>query len=315
MVQINLPGTEKPEIDEVSADSQRLPRTETNQEKSTDLRAKYLSPLDLQLRREHDPILEALPGSAKPLYLRVRGEVRQGLVNGLAKTLRWQNSPYQIDPDFRENDLEHVVALLGWCNDIEKDYPALYQAICGGDRENWHDFLTMLTLHDIGEIGVGDMVLPLLNTKQGLRHKKLEPRWAKYALRQSLEAQEAKRLSSIYDRFEEPADDDTMALAAKVLDRGQGSVNVALHLIPFNQDNPSYMRKAFIDDQTNTLRYAERLIGRLPSPEARNDLRAFLKDKVIDHFNASGVPEIAALQQLMRDTFPNVYSEDWLKAE
>lgn len=277
-----------------------------------DRRPKYLSAFDIQLRREKDPILEALPHSAKLEYLRVKGEVRRGLVDGLAKTLRWQNSPYRVNPQFHETDLDHVLGLLGWCSEIERDYPALYEAVSGGDRETWHDFLAMITIHDIGEIRLGDVVLPNQGSSDGRHRKKLEPRWAKLALRKSLEPQLAQKLISIYDRFEQPADDDTLALTARMLDKAQASANVARHLIPFNTDNPDYMSRTFVDSQADALRLAERLTDRLQSPQAQTELQKLLKEKLIEPFHPLEIAQISSLQQQVRERFPHVYSEEWL---
>ncbi len=275
-------------------------------------RAKYLSSHDLQLRRESDPILDVLPRSFQPEYLQVRREVRQGLVAGLEKTLRWQNvtwkdQPRKMNPDFHENDLDHVLGLIKWCNLIEREYPALYAEITGEDRSVWHELLTMIIVHDVGEIGTGDVVLTNQGTLDGIRKKKLEPRWAKYALHKSLPREQAQKIIPIYNRFEVPADNDRVALIAKLMDKAQASGHVARNIIAYNLDKQDYVQFEFRNNLPITLKPGARLMELCRSEEAARQLQSFLQEHVLDHFDALEIDDIEYLRGEVRDKFPVIF--------
>jgi len=276
-------------------------------------RPKYLSRYDIQLRQEKDPILEALPSSIKPAYLDISQEVRQALVDGLKKTLRWQNvtwkdQPRSMNPDFRENDLEHVLGLIDWCNLIEQDYPALYAEISGDDRAVWHELLTMIVVHDTGEIGTGDVALTNQGSSEGIRKKKIEPKWAKYAISKSLPPEQSRKIISIYDRFEVPAQNDRVALTAKFLDKAQASGHVARDIIAYNLDKADYVQFEFRNNLPHTLKFAARLLELCKSDEAARQLQSFLQEHVLSHFDALEIDDIENLRGEVREKFPIIFA-------
>lgn len=276
-------------------------------------RAKYLTQHDLLLRKESDPILDVLPRSLHEDYLQVRKEVRQGFVKGLQSTLRWQNlvwndEPRPVNPDFRENDLDHVIGLIEWCNLIESNYPALYEEISGGNRALWHELLTMLVVHDAGEIKLGDVALTNQGTREGMRKKKIEPRWARYSMHKNLSLEQSTRIIPIYNRFEVPDENDKIALTAKFLDKAQASGHVARDIIAYNLDKADYVQFEFRNNLPQTLRPAAQLLDLCQSEEAAMELQAFVQEHVMDYFDALKFADIESLRGEIRDKFPTVFS-------
>lgn len=283
------------------------------------LRAKTLTRKDIEARsllHEHpeqrvfeygDYISMMLPEDARLKYLGVSATVRSALINGLQGVKRWQNSPRVINPEFKENDLGHVVELLLWCNTIEQDYPNLYDEISGGKRENWIDLLTMIVVHDVGEIATGDIVVPNQDSGYGRRMKKIEPRAGRMFIYKALPRAEAKKIIQIYDRFEEPANDDKVALLARAMDKGQASANVGRNIVAYNAEDSDYAAHEFVSSQSDTFEYVERLMGLLSSSEAREQLGIFFQDHVASHYDCLEFDNVDVLKQTVRQKFPATF--------
>lgn len=261
-------------------------------------KAKILTANDSALRAEtfHDPIMAVLRDQAREIYLvDLTMEVRQGLVNGLAATIRWQNGAQQVNPEFRENDLDHVLELLVWANEIETEYPDLYREVCDGDPSNWLNFLSMLIVHDIGEIQVGDMCLsnPELRQKSGKLHKRKEVFAARLMMRKFLDHDVAERHLSNFSRFERKAKDDKLVMLGHAMDKGQASQNVAKNVIPFNLGRQDFnVASPWYNSQATTMQYVVALMNELQTREAREQLALFFDRKVLSHFNALDIDEI-----------------------
>jgi 5'-deoxynucleotidase YfbR-like HD superfamily hydrolase len=279
-----------------------------SQDQPSIARPRYLTRTSTEPRFEYDPIFDSLPLDGQREYLQISKEVRQGLTRGLGKVWRWKRVPYNVEKGFKENDLDHTQSLLELACAIEEKYPDLYQEICGGERRLWLDFLTMIILHDAGEIKVDDLAVHI-QSEESEKKKILEQRWTRYAIHKSLPREEAQRLIGIYQRFENPADDDKAALAAKVLDRLQGSVNVARHIMPFNRHDPGYLQWEYRTSQGRVLDYASKLLELLKhNPAATNQMQLFLQTQLIDYFDALEVHDIDRLRGEIRDKFPVVFA-------
>lgn len=283
------------------------------------LRAKTLTKKDIEARsiiqnypeqrvyEYGDYISMMLPEDARLKYLAVSATVRSALINGLQGVKRWQNSPRVINPDFKENDLGHVLELLLWCNTIEQDYPDLYDEICEGKRENWIELLTMILVHDVGEIATGDIVVPNQDSDYGRRMKKIEPRAGRIYIYRALPQLEAKRVVRIYDRFEEPADDDKVALLARAMDKGQASANVGKNILAYNTEDSDYAAHNFVSSQSDTFEYVERLMELLSRRDAREQLGMFFQDYVASHFDCIALDNVDVLKQMVRQKFPAIF--------
>lgn len=277
--------------------------------------------LDCQVAQNHekspfiDPIEEVLPEQARWRYLAdLCVEVRQRLVNGLRSTKRWQKNGYILDPNFKENNLDHVVGLLDWANQIEKNYPELWAEIADGELTNWHKLLQMLILHDLGETEktVGDLSRsnPLAKTRAGKLHKRKEAYAAYLMIGKYLPAHLVEENRHLYHRFDRRHPADKLAMIGHVLDKGQATQRIPYHVIPFNLDNPKYHLPAKIEEtQSDTLDYADKLMANLRGSEAKGQLREFLMDKVIGHYDRlSVVPDIEIYQRQIRAKFPGVFN-------
>jgi 5'-deoxynucleotidase YfbR-like HD superfamily hydrolase len=276
-----------------------LDEAQTNLAEFPQLRAKALKLNDLRLAGHSDPIADVLPQEFRLHYLTVKKEVRQGLVEGLRGVARWSYPGSQkINPDFQENDLEHVLEMLSWCNEIEKKYPALAGEIRQGNYGNWYDLLSMIIVHDIGEIRLGDVVVPEQKTADGKKKKMLEPRWARYAIRKTLPAGQSEQVLGVYNRFETVQEQDRVAMLAKVLDKAQASANVARHVLPFNPDKQDYI---FVASQMDTLRHVEKLLPELDEP-ARRQLMELVWEKVVTRFEIHDLPEQDRLKEQVRES-------------
>ena len=154
-----------------------------------------------------DPIETTLPEYARPKYLKIASTaVRELLVNGLQKTVRWENddSGRIVNPEFKENNLDHVLELLNWMNEIEFYFPKLWKEVCGDNLENWMDLMSMIITHDIGEIIVGDMARGHsdFHGKAGKKHKKKEALMAGLLIDKYLSPEDADRVKVLYREFE-----------------------------------------------------------------------------------------------------------------
>lgn len=300
--------------DEKSAPTINSPSDQDDRENRV-ARAKYLNHRDIQQRKATDPICAKLPIDAQAEYLSVRGDVCKKLVQGLSETKRWQDltwngQPKSVGPHFQENDLDHVVGLLEWAEMIAADYPDLYQEICNGSRRSWMGFLTMIIVHDIGEIGLGDVVLPNQDTEWGKRKKRVEPILARRGLRASFSPEQYQSIVRIYDRFEDPAVDDKLAQAARFMDKAQASGHVAKDIIPFNLDKPDYVQYEFSNNLPHTLKFASMLMENLQSRNSKMQLFDFVQSQVMDHFDKLEFEQIDVLRERIRLQFPIIFSEN-----
>ncbi len=254
-------------------------------------------------QQEEDHISILLKDDFKRAYLKISGEVLQGLIDGLRGTLRWQDLSCRVDPSFRENNLGHVSELLVWCNAIQQDYPELYNEIRDEDPERWNDLLSMIIVHDIGEIGLGDVPLVNQNTEEGRRKKLLEPEWAKFLILHSLTEDDASRLISLYERYEEADDNDKIALFAKAMDKGQATANVAKHIVTFNQGEIDNTAPDFLIGQAHTIDYLLKLLHMFRSPVAKEQLLQFFQENVIVFFEDRKLPHFPLHQ--LKATLPH----------
>jgi hypothetical protein len=263
---------------------------------------------------ESDPIAEVLQGEAKEKYITlVRQDIRERLVNGLRNTARWQKNGYILDPNFQENNLDHVVGLLQWANEIESTYPDLWRELCDGDPKKWRELLQMIILHDIGETEpkVGDLSRsnPKFKTREGRLHKRKEAYAAYLMMGKYLPWPMVEENRQLYHRFDVRRPDDKLAMIGHVLDKGQATQRIPYHVIPFNLENAEYDLAEKIDStQSDTLEYAQKLMANLTDTRARQQLQEFLTDKVIGHYDRLKVPSIDQYQRQIRAKFPAVFN-------
>ncbi|MCC6643208.1 HD domain-containing protein [Candidatus Peregrinibacteria bacterium] len=235
-----------------------------------------------------DPIVEKLPTDASMLYLRTaRVAVRQKMINALRNTPRWvdDDSDKTINPDFQENDLDHVLELIEMANDVERNYPQLYLELTDGKRENWLTLLTALIIHDIGEVVVGDMARTHsgFHTVYGRTRKLREARAARKLIHWAV-PEKAKDLLDIYERYDRREESDKLIRFGHTLDKGQASANVARHVLPFNKKSAgkgySYI-KDLVDSLEASMDHARVVGSHLQSHEAIKQLRNFLEKHIL----------------------------------
>lgn len=261
-------------------------------EKQTDSqRAKYLTPYRSNFEQKKDEevvedrITAALEADIKEKYLEILNlEKRVLLAKKLEGVGRWAKDgvKQKVDPDFIENDLDHVEELIKWANEIRRDYPNLWKAVTGGDERNWVIFFKMLIPHDNGEIIVKDMPRAHddFNGKKGIMHKRKE-RWSAVRLFDLyLPPEQAKEFKQLHQRWDRRLPEDWLVNLGHILDKGQASQNVAKHVVPFNRENPFF--KGTLEGIDAPMIYLERM-GGLPK-EARKELLAFAEEKIFKNW-------------------------------
>lgn len=243
-----------------------------------------------------DPIADKLLGDAIIPYMEIKGSTRKALVDGLRGVKRWSTTPYKMDPDWRENNLEHVLGLLDWANELAERFPNLKQQLCQGNEENWTDFCSMLVLHDIGEIVVGDICRsdPRFEKKHGILHKRKESYAAHLLLGdEKLVGDQSAKLRALYHRFGKKDQRDRLVMLGNTFDKGQATANVARHQVPFNLDDPNYsLKKSTTKNLTNTLGFMVDTMGSLQDNQARQELATFVSEKVLKAFDELKMKEV-----------------------
>lgn len=261
-----------------------------------------------------DPIWEALPEHSQGKYLEmISEEIRQKLVFGLAGTKRWMYKGQIVNPEFKESNLDHVLELIAWCNEIENNYPNLWREVCGNDLEVWQILLAMIIMHDSGEIVVGDICRsdPDFDQIKGKTHKIREKEAAEKMIKMNFNPLLAALILKWYERFDLRNNKDRIVMLGHLLDKGQASQNVAIHLIPFNVGQADYdVKKHFSKSQFDTLIYAENLFKQLKTRPAKSQLAVFLNKKIIQHFEAIKNPDVLKLQHNMRRRFGHILTEN-----
>ncbi|MGL5831032.1 MAG: hypothetical protein ACRCZE_02670 [Candidatus Altimarinota bacterium] len=252
-------------------------------------RAKYLKVepiVESHMRRlatggVEDRITAALEGEMKEKYIQtLSGEIRELLAKSLQGVKRWNREGVgqEIDPDFSENNLDHVEELLWWVREIEEKYPALKLAVTEGKFENWEDFYKMIIPHDNGEIVMGDMprAHPEFNERKGKIHKRKEA-WAGRRLFDFyLPPEQAEIFKALHSRWDRRAELDLLVNLGHVLDKGQASQNVAKHVVPFNEEKTFFA--GTLEGVDAPMKYLERM-QKMPK-EARRELMALADDKI-----------------------------------
>jgi len=250
-----------------------------------------------------DPIAEKLEGEAVIPYLEVKRSTRMALVNGLRGVQRWSTTPYKMDPEWSENNLEHVLGLLDWAGQMAREFPELKEEICGGNEEEWMNLLAMLIIHDIGEIAVGDICRsdPRFHKAHGRLHKRRESYAAHLMLgnEEMLNGNSAK-LRGLYHRFDKRDSLDMPVMIGHMFDKGQATGNVAKHQVKFNLDNPDFnSAKSAKVNLGVSMDYMVKVMGKLSSTKRRQDLANFFSERVIRPFDELGLAEV---DDLLKDT-------------
>ena len=226
-----------------------------------------------------DRILEKLPQYARLRYQQlVPAKLSKEYAESLAGVMRWRgnNGDQLINPEFQENNLEHVLELIEWMNEIENHYPLLWQEVCQGDRLKWMDLMGMLIIHDSGEIIVGDIQRsdPEFYKEKGIRHKKKEAIMAKRLIRKNL-PEKADLLLGYYERYDKRESTDKLVVLGHILDKAQAAQNVAKHILPFNSEREDFdLGSCYFTSQSAFLEYAEHLTLHI-SEQARRELLVF----------------------------------------
>lgn len=243
------------------------------------------------LLSSNDPILEVLPTDAKVIYLQsISEQIRKSLLRALEGTKRWKNDDTDrvIDPNFTENNLEHVLDLISWANLVACKYPNLYMELTSGDRRKWLDLLTMLIIHDLGEAVTGDICRThsQFDGEYGYKHKHREARAAKKLLVWGAKEQSGELLE-LYGRYEARKPDDILVRFGHVLDKGQASKNVAKHIVPFNPPvrQGSYrLDREIIESIEAPMSYTSSVVAGLKSQNSKQEFAAFLNDFFLNDF-------------------------------
>lgn len=256
-----------------------------------------------------DPIEKRFKGKLKEDYLTILPENRRAFVEGYRSTLRWSTTKNKMNPAFQESDLDHILELLDWSNELEERYPKLYMALCKGDRAVWEEFQTMLTIHDSGEIhkNVRDLCRSDENfeKREGKLHKRKE-RFVGYMMMKNpeLTGPFSDKLVKLYQRFEHKNPRDALVMLGHALDKGQATQNVARHQILFNMDRPEYsIAKACRQNVELTFGYVVSAMVGLRDGELVQDLASFMSEKVLAPFDKLGLPEVEEHQADIRRQF------------
>jgi len=238
--------------------------------------------------------------------------VREEYNQGLARVMRWKGQPKGriVDPDFQENDLDHVTDLLDWANEIEANYPLLWRETCDGDQTKWLDLLKMLAMHDAGEVEKTvldlDRAHPDFHTAKGRRHKKKEARVARLMLKKYL-PESAAELITLYNRFDRRLPEDKLVMLGHVLDKGQAGQKAAMHVVPFNLGAEGYDLANHSHATAGAfLEWANHLAGHL-SEAGRKQLGAFLTEKIMNKFDMINDDRVDQFQKEIRKRYENVF--------
>ncbi len=243
-----------------------------------------------------DPLAEKLDGEARISYLEIKTSTRKALVDGLSGVKRWSTTPFKMDPDWKENNLDHVLELVDWAGQLGRKSPALKAALCQGKAEHWKDLLAMLILHDIGEIAVGDICRsdPRFEQYHGRLHKRKESYAAHLMLGNGdLVGEESDLWRSLYQRFDNRDQTDRLVMLGHFLDKGQATQNVARHQILFNLDNPDYsVARATEENLATSLGFMVEALGGLPGQKIKQELVDFAAEKIIQPFENLKLPKV-----------------------
>lgn len=256
---------------------------------------RFKAPRAKVIKKEDDPLMDALPTDAKRFYASaIPDATRSALSTALYRTDRWINDDTgkKINPDFKENNLDHVTALIQGANLVKRKYPKLYLELTDGDDKNWLDLFKMLAIHDLGEFHTGDLTATntQVGKEKGLKHKQREAWAAKKMLRRG-GGKLADELVVLYDRFEHRKVNDTIVRFGHVLDKAQAAANVARHVIPFNNpaENPKYdYAKEMLDSIKRPMSYAISVADALKTKEAKKQFVAFLEEFFLSEFRGLG---------------------------
>lgn len=247
------------------------------------------------LKMEDDPLMDALPTDAKRFYASaIPAATRRALSTALYRTERWinDNTGRTINPDFKENNLDHVTDLIQGANTVKRKYPKLYLELTGGDDSQWLDLLKMLAIHDLGEFYTGDITATHtdVGSEAGIKHKQREA-WAAKRMLKRGGGKIADELVNLYDRFEHRQVSDTIVRFGHLLDKAQAAANVARHVIPFNNPNekPEYdYAKEMLDSIQRPMSYAISVAEALKTKEAKRQFVAFLEEFFLMEFRNLG---------------------------
>lgn len=257
--------------------------------KDTEQPVAEVRPKILELKR--DPIAEVLPTEARAFYeSKIPSQTRMFLAKALRRTERWVNDDTnrKINPDFQENNLDHVIDLVKAANYAKNNFPQLYLELTQGDDQRWLDLITMLVTHDLGEFYTGDLACTHtgFDKEDGRKHKAREA-WAARKLLTRGGGEIKERLVELYDRFDHREVSDAVVRFGHVLDKGQAAANVARHVLPFSDkvDSSGYIRS---EDMLNSIRrpmeYAVSVSESLLSKEAKKQFAAFLEEFFLGEF-------------------------------
>ncbi|HLL60177.1 MAG TPA: HD domain-containing protein [Candidatus Nitrosocosmicus sp.] len=157
---------------------------------------------------------------------------------------RWNDDKLtELKGDFTESDLEHVCSGLEIIHSIQEQHPEMAQDI---------DFETvemMYVLHDIGEIGLGD--LPMYSSSRdsvkGNQKKRIEAFYAKrYLFPYIKDVEQREQLEELFDRVMYRKCDDKEALFVKFVDIVQGTQTGIDNIFGNYSEEPSIELKRHI---------------------------------------------------------------------
>ncbi len=232
----------------------------------------------------------ALPLDIRQEYRHiVSSDTRLLLERALGETGRWLNmGDLKINPEFRENNLDHTEGLLQWCHIIQQSYPALWRAVTAGHRNEERALYYMLMMHDIGETHqrVGDLSRSsdeFHDTRKRLRHKRREAWAARLMLRKYLAESVSVEANQLYSRFEHRAEADSPVQLGHLLDKGQAVERVAREVLPYNMEHPKHSTAGIVAILTVPLEFASNLHQKL-SPDAGKELLHFIRTFIMSGY-------------------------------
>jgi len=180
-----------------------------------------------KLKQPNFDLLDSLPESfiKKELELLSEDERKEIQVR-LHNVARWQDK-YQIIHGKTESVLEHVRDMLELLNYVEYNLPELANQL-DLTAVRW-----MIILHDVGEIGTGDVPLGLQNKKSGIQLKEVEKFFGFSMISKVKNRLLRKRMLGFYKRYEvRDNKPDIEADFVKFLDLIQGMIWGGKNIFP-----------------------------------------------------------------------------------
>ncbi len=247
-------------------------------------KAKYLK----QKQHNVDRIKGVIQSDFRLLLRRLIPEmVLEELADGYAKTERWQNMEFsdQFKPqDFQENDLDHIHYVLKTTSEIKTKCPKMWQELTQGKHSAENRLLTMLLVHDLGEIVVGDMIAGHNDPEVKAQHKAKEKQAALDYINNNSHVSAAVRyaLHKLYLRFEEKHDGDCLVFLGQFVDKLNAIEVLTDTIWPESRRRNQHYR--MLSNVQNNLERCWKLAQQALkncSQEAKEELQQFFQKKVL----------------------------------